>query len=256
MSKASMIRVAQVTLLFLVLSHALSAKILTFEENKKLAEAGDADAQLALVDLYLLRDQSEEATKWLKKAVEQGNAYAQYRMGNLYANGLMGFLKDDKEAVKWYIKAAEQGDTDAQHRLAIGYYFGEGVLEDKKEAVKLFRKAAEQGHKASQYCLGFAYDNGIGVLEDDRESTKWYRKAAEQGEALAQHNLAIAYSYGRGVPEDYIVAYAWVNLAGANGMDVKSTREIFKRELTSDQIADAQKLSREMLAANPKLISE
>jgi hypothetical protein len=61
MSKEGMIRVARITLLFFVISHALSAKSLTFEENKKMAEAGDADAQLKLVDLYILRDQLEEA---------------------------------------------------------------------------------------------------------------------------------------------------------------------------------------------------
>ena len=81
---------------------------------------------------------------WLPLA-EQGNAYAQFNLGNMYANG-RGVKQDDVEAVKWYRKVAEQGNVYAQFNLGLMYDNGQGVKQDDVEAVKWYRKAAEQGH--------------------------------------------------------------------------------------------------------------
>ena len=58
----------------------------------------------------------EEAVKWLRKAVEQGDAGGQRNLGVMYANG-HGVPQDYEEAVKWYRKAAEQGDAEAKRYL-------------------------------------------------------------------------------------------------------------------------------------------
>jgi TPR repeat protein len=44
--------------------------------------------------------------------------------------------KDAIEAVKWYRKAAEQGDAPAQFNLGNSYANGEGVAKDAVEAAK------------------------------------------------------------------------------------------------------------------------
>ena len=54
--------------------------------------------------------------KWYTKAAEQGDAGAQYNLGNCYRAGT-GVKKDEKEAVKWYTKSAEQGDWFAKRGL-------------------------------------------------------------------------------------------------------------------------------------------
>ena len=100
------------------------------------------------------------------KAAEQGNANAQFSLGNGYANG-DGVAKDYTEAVKWYRKSAEQGLADAQNNLGLCYHKGEGVPEDYTEAVKWFRKAAEQGQADAQNNLGVCYKDGDGVAKDD-----------------------------------------------------------------------------------------
>ena len=64
-----------------------------------------------------------------RKAAEQGDADAQYRLGECYA------AKDETEALKWYHKAAEQGHEGAKGRL-VGWY----KLEEDR-AVKWYRKA-------------------------------------------------------------------------------------------------------------------
>ena len=76
---------------------------------------------------------------------------------------------------------------------------------------------------------------------------QWYRKAAGQGHAGALVSLAFMYKGGEGVPKDDIQAYAWANLAGAQGHE--SARELragFSANMTRAQIAEAQKLSREL----------
>ncbi|MEN8734596.1 MAG: tetratricopeptide repeat protein, partial [Lentimonas sp.] len=100
------------------------------------------------------------------------------------------------------------------------------------------------------YNLGYMYDFGYGgVPEDDTEAVKWYRKAAEQGYAQAQYNLGMAYYYGHGVPEDYVESYMWLNLAAAQGDEnAKHNKGILSKQMTREQIAEAQKLSREWSA--------
>ena len=47
---------------------------------------------------------------------EQGDANAQYNLGNMYIYG-NGVPENDTEAVKWYRLAAEQGQANAQYNL-------------------------------------------------------------------------------------------------------------------------------------------
>ncbi|RDV01014.1 sel1 repeat family protein [Trinickia dinghuensis] len=54
---------------------------------------------------------------------EQGNATAETGMGILYENGC-GVPKDETQAVAWYQKAAGQGDAEAEYRLGERYVLG------------------------------------------------------------------------------------------------------------------------------------
>ena len=112
---------------------------------------------------------------------------------------------------------------------------------------------AEEGDAEAQSMLGFEYE----LKQDLKEAAKWYRKAAEQGIADAQFRLGVAYANGEGVLEDTLAAYAWYNIAAANGDDsAKGLKDIITKEMTPEQIAEAQKLSREIIAKNPKLIGD
>lgn len=53
---------------------------------------------------------------WFRKAAEQNNADAQYRLGACYANG-MGVARNQVEALKWIRKSAAQGDELAIETL-------------------------------------------------------------------------------------------------------------------------------------------
>jgi TPR repeat protein len=94
--------------------------------------------------------------------------------------------EDEKQAVTRNRKAAEQGNAKAQFALGQMYHNGNGVPEDDKQAMTWYRKAAEQGYAPAQYSLGGMYANGEGVPRDDSQAVIWIRKAAEQGYAGAQ----------------------------------------------------------------------
>lgn len=89
--------------------------------------------------------------------------------------------KDYREARYWR-EAAEQGDAEAQYHLGNSYENGFDVTKDVAEAVKWYRKAAEHGYADAQSYLGFIYQFGVGVAEDVDEARKWYQKAADQGD--------------------------------------------------------------------------
>ena len=127
------------------------------------------------------------------------------------------------------------------------YENGMGVPQDDAMAAAWYHRAAEQGYAIAQNDLGLMYSNGRGVPEDHAEAAHWIRKAAEQGDALSQHNLGVIYAKGQGVSQDYVQAYAWLDLAREGG--IEEAREAQNKLLpfmTSDQVAEAQKLSREL----------
>ena len=95
--------------------------------------------------------------------------------------------------------------------------------------------------------MGVKYANGEGVPEDDAQAVSWYREAAAQGLADAQYNLGVMYANGEGAPEDYVRAYAWLNLAAAQGLEgAERAKATLRQAMVPAQIADAQKLSREL----------
>ena len=93
------------------------------------------------------------------------------------------------------------------------------------------------------------YDHGYGVPQDYKEAIKWYRRAAEQGNDRAQYNLGLMYDGGYGVPQDYVQAHMWYDIAGT-AVAVRY-RDFVAREMTSTQVAEAQRLVSEWLGKFP-----
>lgn len=70
----------------------------------------------ALFAFALLSAFAQNDINSIKKAAEQGDAQAQFNLGNCYAKG-EGVSKDLKEAVKWWCRAADQGHAKAKEAL-------------------------------------------------------------------------------------------------------------------------------------------
>ena len=153
------------------------------------------------------------------------------------------------QAIKLFKPLALKGDANAEFWLGIMYENGQGVKKDYVEAVKWYKLAAAQGYTQAQYNLGKIYD----VTQDYVEAAKWYRLVAEQGDKVAQSCLGYMYDYGHGVVQDYVKAHMWYNLAEAQGYkSVLGNRDIVAKQMTQQQIAEAQKLARECLARKYK----
>ena len=252
------------------------------------AEQGDADAQYNLGVLYYKEWESQgvphddtqtafwyrtirawrawinsadpynlrytQAVYWFRKAAEQGDADAQYVLGNIYYYGhgplsmkliMGGHNSQVAQAALWYRKAAEQGDADAQNALGDLYDSDQGGLQDYEQAAVWYRKAAEQGDADAQESLGDLYRDGDGVPRDYAQATLWLRKAAEQGNARAQWSLGGLYLDSKGVPRDYAEAYFWYGLAAAGEQDASDSKQVAKyRDEAASHLTPAD-LSRE-----------
>ena len=62
--------------------------------------------------------------KWIRKAVEKGDARAEQTLGHRYFFGNLGVQKDDAEAIKWLRNAAEHGDAETQCHIGFEFFSG------------------------------------------------------------------------------------------------------------------------------------
>ena len=53
------------------------------------------------------------------------------------------------------------------------------------------------------------------------------------------------YYEGQGVPKGYVLASMWLTLAAAQDAKFAEARDLIEKELTPDQLAEAQRLARE-----------
>ena len=219
-----------------------------FHRIKKSAKQGNAEAQFLLGEMYSLGQgvskDDKQAFYWIKKSAKQGNAEAQFLLWEMYSLG-QGVSKDDKQAFYWTKKSAKQGNAEAQLALGLMYLDGSGVSRDNKQAFYWIRKSAKQGNTYAQATVGGMYSSGQGVSKDNKQAFYWMKKAAETGNVTFQSALGSMYYYnGEAVPKNLIYAYLWLNLAVSNGdEDAARLRNQISTEMSSEQIAVAQVLS-------------
>ena len=87
------------------------------------AGLGDSQSQLSLAEAYALGYgglvvSEEEAVKWLTQAAQQGNAAAQYNLGDMYYFGL-GVEPSAMTAYNWYLKAVAKRHPHAHYMVAL-----------------------------------------------------------------------------------------------------------------------------------------
>lgn len=85
----------------------------------------------------------QTALVWFRKAAENGNPLAQYKLGCYYA-GQFGLLKDEAQAFDWKMRAAQAGYSLAQHDVALMFY----KRQDYTNTALWLRAAADQGEFA------------------------------------------------------------------------------------------------------------
>jgi TPR repeat protein len=220
------------------------------------ADKGDMDAMERLARLYLeggpgLPADAREAEKWYRKAADLGSADAAWAIGTMYIEG-NGVAVDVDKGITWCTKAANENKGGYYAwALAEKYYWGEGIPQDFNKAWQWYRIAADAGDADAQFRLGWMSYVGEGVRKDYADAARWWRLSAEQGNAVAQYDLGLMYLNGEGVRQDYVSAYMWLNLAvsrydpGEDRDKAVSVRDDVARRMTAEQLAEAQRLTRE-----------
>ncbi|OCW93689.1 tetratricopeptide repeat protein [Alishewanella sp. HH-ZS] len=225
-----------------------------YKEAKYLAEIA-SEYNFPLADILLAKFYSEgKATeinkkmvfKYYLKAAESGLSDAQFEVAIMYRTG-DGVEKNIVEAVKWLKSSAEKNNSKAQLELAKMHLDGLGVEADIDEALKLLTQAADNKsneQSEAQFLLGYWY-----IYEEKfSEGYKWAKKSAENGNSNAQALLGAIYAGGKGINKDLVYSYVWFNIAAMSEekayMDLRYDIE---KQMTNEQIAEAQKITRECL---------
>lgn len=149
----------------------------------------------AIADLQSALDAVKEqdyfnAYQEFKKLAEAGDRDAQYNLALLYKSG-NGVMQNKNTAADWFRKAADQGLPEAEFQIARAYDKGEGVKQSYEYALLWYRKSAEHGNRWAQSNLGVMYAEGQGVKQDLVLAYVWFNLAASQGVGAAFDNREV-----------------------------------------------------------------
>jgi len=139
-------RQLSVLLVFLFSSLVLAATILCAQTNGSRAKTtqGQSDAE------------------FLKKLAESGNAPAQLILGEMHLHG-KGLPRDNSEALRWFRAAAEQRNAEALRKMGFMYESGLGVERNPELAAEWYGRAMDEGDLLSFYKVGFGYLEEVNI---------------------------------------------------------------------------------------------
>lgn len=98
-----------------------------------------------LTDEGLCGDKLRPDVPLMIKEATQGNTFAAFRLGQLYAAGSWGTSRDIKASLKWFRVAAQGGHWPSQVKLGLMYQLGRDTKRDLKQALYWYKQATEQG---------------------------------------------------------------------------------------------------------------
>ncbi|KAF9330843.1 hypothetical protein BGZ91_012349 [Linnemannia elongata] len=210
------------------------------------ADYGDIATRVSLKDLdkqqhLILKSSHKNSLTQYTEATNNGDSYAQYRLGMLFELGdrcsaQQGFstaqyvvgdryekgrdvVQDVSKAIEWYTKAAEQGYITAQLRLDWLYANGKGVPKNDAEAL---------GDRREQTLVAEACEHGRGTTKNDRKALQWYIDIAETGGGDGQRKVAEFYRDGRcgsGNPQWDRLAKKWYDMVSEQDKGFKAQQE-------------------------------
>lgn len=151
-------------------------------------------------------------TSIYENIAKEGNAEAQFILGDIYSRGLGG-EHDEKKAFLWTKKAADNGEVQAAVAAAMYYQMGLGVNENLSLAETYYLKAVNKNDVQAQFLLGAMYiENG-----KNQEGLELLKKAAQQNDVDAMFNLGLIYCDGKLLKKDYKVCNSYWTKAAELG---------------------------------------
>ena len=205
---------------------------------KKAAEAGNVVGMIKTGDYLCDNGYAADARRWFEKATEEGDeelkGWAFYRLGDMYANGLLG-AGNISMAVHYYQTASDFGCVQGTLDLANCYDDGMGVAVDKHRAASYFEQVAKDGNDEQKgfACLrlGAMYRDGELGEENYPRAATYFKKSADLGNESGVFCLAMCHQYGLGVKEDVkYAAQLYARAARAGIEEAAEALEELKKE--------------------------
>jgi TPR repeat protein len=126
-----------------------------------------------------------------------------------------------------------------------GWY--EAIIPTQADSVKLEEIDRDKFNHAFESFMARLYDGAY----------KGFLELSKEGSSISQYYLGLMYISGMGALQDFRHAHMWLNIASSRGhKKAKAQLEKLTQKMTTDELAEAQKLARRRLAKiNKKLKS-
>ncbi|WP_315832952.1 tetratricopeptide repeat protein [Bradyrhizobium prioriisuperbiae] len=193
----------------------------------------------------------------LQYAAEGGHPVAQWKLGQMYANG-DGVTQDNLRAFDYFSKianahaednpSAPQASIVANAFVALGRYYLDGipntrVKSDPERAREMFSYAASYfGNAEAQYNLARLYLDGVGIPRDPKYGVRWLGLAAQKGQHQAQALLGQMLFNGVNLQRQAARGLMWLTLA----RDSAATDETWIKESYNAALSKASENDRAM----------
>ena len=162
-----------------------------------------------------LQDEFEKAASLYQKAVDRGDGYACYRLGELYQRGVGVDSVDIKKSFNLYKTGSERGCIEAQASVALYYLYGAGVKKDENKGAEILNDLFETTDNAFvKSWMGTFYITGKYSFwpKDVKKGISLLQECAESNN-IAATALGLIYFYGEYETVDYEKALHYLKLA-------------------------------------------
>lgn len=181
---------------------------------KQAADWENDEALYLLGQYYSENDDSRNAEKYLKKAMDLGNLDAQVELGSLYIFAEKS-EKDHKKGISLLKEAAREGDGNALSTLGACYLQGNGVRMNRKEAVKYLKQAIDAGSAEGRVLM-----IQVSLMDGkQQDAVKYAKMAADLDEPYGQFLLGSFYLMGDGVAKNEKTAVFYLRSAALQGVE-------------------------------------
>jgi TPR repeat protein len=206
--------------------------------------------------LDLKAGDTDAAAAALTYAADSGQGLAQWKLGEMYADG-QGVRQDDLKAYHYFNELVENYDEDQPDRrnlaaisnafVAVGVYCLNGIANsdvrpDPERAHELFQYAATSfGDLNAQYNLAHMYMVGAGgLVKDNVAAIRWLANAAGKGHAPSQALLGHMLFSGEGAPPQRARGLMWLEFArdASPGPGGTWIRDLYQRDLEAASDGD------------------
>ncbi len=186
---------------------------------------------------HFLSDFNKQKLPAIEEAAANGDANACFELGALYANG-HSVKQNSQLARKWLKKAIAKGSVAAHTLLAWLYLNDESLGQSDTDAIELFMTAAEAGDSDAQCSLGDLYlEGGAGIEPNPKAMLQWYGSATNHNHPKAQYMLGKLLAEGKLIAQNDEAAFQWLTLAIMNQSEpAQKELAMLTARLSADQL--------------------